>query len=260
MVSDMQRVAARVHRDGALASGAELELGEDQTHHLRHVLRLQPGETVGVFNAGDGEFAATILAYGKRAARLAIGRRLRAPGTEPDLWLCFAPIKRARLDAMVEKATELGVSRLVPVFTRHTAMERVTVERLAAIATGAAEQCERLSVPEVAAPVDLEALLASWPADRTLVVGDESGGGVPVAAALAGLAGPLAVLTGPEGGFARSELDALGRAVFVRRVGLGPRILRADTAAIAALAVIQAIVGDGALAPRFAARDDAAPG
>lgn len=252
MVSGGERIAARVHCAGALATGAEVELDSGQAHHLRNVLRLRPGDAIAIFNARDGEFAASIAAFSKGAARAAIGAQLRGPRAEPDLWLCFAPIKRARLDAMVEKATELGVSRLMPVFTRHTAMERVNCERLAAIATEAAEQCERLSVPGVEAPVDFAELLAGWPAQRMLIVADESGGGAPIAAMLAAIRGPFAVLTGPEGGFAPSELDALGRAVFVRRVGLGPRILRADTAAIAALAIVQAIAGDGGLAPRRA--------
>lgn len=246
------RLAARVHCDASLASGVPIELGPGPAHHLRNVLRLQPGDAIGVFNARDGEFAATIAGFAKGSMRAALGKRLRAPRTEPDLWLCFAPIKRTRLDAMVEKATELGVSRLVPVFTRHTAMERVNRERLAAIAVEAAEQCERLSVPGVESPVDFAELLAGWPAQRTLIVADESGGGAPIATALAAVRGPFAVLTGPEGGFAPSELDALGHAVFVRRVGLGPRILRADTAAIAALAIVQAVAGDGGLVPRFA--------
>jgi 16S rRNA (uracil1498-N3)-methyltransferase len=254
-VSGAARIAARVHVEAALVPGAGIELGAGPAHHLRNVLRLQPGDAIGVFNAHDGEFAASIAGFAKGAARVTIGARRRAPRLEPDLWLCFAPIKRARLDAMVEKATELGVSRLMPVFTRHTAMERVNGERLTAIAVEAAGQCERLSVPVVDAPVDLADLLARWPARRQLIVADESGAGAPIAAALDGLAGPFGVLTGPEGGFASSELDALGRAVFVRRVGLGPRILRADTAAIATLAILQAIVGDGGFAPRFADRD-----
>ncbi len=251
-MSGAGRIAARVHVEAALAPGAGIELGAGPAHHLRNVLRLQPGDAIGVFNARDGEFEASIAGFAKGAASAPIGAPRRVPLPEPDLWLCFAPIKRARLDAMVEKATELGVSRLVPVFTRHTAMERVNRERLAAIAVEAAEQCERLSVPDVDAPVDLAELLGRWPADRQLIVADESGVGAPIATVLAGLAGPFGVLTGPEGGFASGELDALGRAVVVRRVGLGPRILRADTASIAALAILHAIAGEGGLAPRCA--------
>ncbi|MBL8703081.1 MAG: 16S rRNA (uracil(1498)-N(3))-methyltransferase [Alphaproteobacteria bacterium] len=252
------RIAARLHVADGL-SGATLTLDAARAHYLRNVLRLAPGARIAVFNARDGEFAATITALTKNAASVALGERRRPPQAEPDLWLCFAPIKRARLDTMVEKATELGVARLIPVFTRHTVMERVNGERLAAIATEAAEQSERLAVPIVEPATDLARLLDDWPADRALIVADESGGGLPIAAALAALSGPLAVLTGPEGGFARDEFERLARHPSVRRVGLGPRILKADTAAIAALAVVQAVAGDGAQAPRFIAEDATSP-
>ncbi|HEX9836481.1 MAG TPA: 16S rRNA (uracil(1498)-N(3))-methyltransferase, partial [Alphaproteobacteria bacterium] len=166
----------------------------------------------------------------------------------PDLWLVFAPVKRARIDFVAAKATELGVSALRPVLTRHTAVERVNVERLRANAIEAAEQCDRLDVPEVAAPVALDALIEDWPAGRRLMLCDESGAAPPVAAALAPFAAapaaPWAVLTGPEGGFAGSELDALKKREFVTAVSLGPRTLRADTAALAALSCWQALVGD----------------
>jgi 16S rRNA (uracil1498-N3)-methyltransferase len=157
----------------------------------------------------------------------------------------FAPVKRARIDFIAEKATELGVSALVPVFTRHTVMTRVNDERLRAIAIEAAEQCERLSVPEVRAAASLDILLAAWPTDRKLLLLDEGGGGAPIADALAHVApGPAALLVGPEGGFAKSELDGLRALSFATPVGLGPRILRADTAVIAALSCFQALCGD----------------
>jgi len=251
------RPGVRLHCAAPLAAGEPVELGEARAHYLRNVMRMRAGDGIGLFNAAHGEWAARVESLSRSSCVAVPVAALRPPAAEDGPWLCFAPIKRARLDAMVEKATELGASRLVPVFTRHTAMERVNVERLAAIATEAAEQCERLSVPEISAPATLEGLLAGWPAGRVLVVADESGGGVPIASALAGASGPLAILAGPEGGFARAELDALARAVFVRRVGLGPRILRADTAAIAALAILQALAGDGTIAPRatWRARD-----
>ncbi len=248
------RIDARLYVAASLAVPT-LGLDTARAHYLQHVLRLAPGAQIAVFNAGDGEFAARIESFGKGRCTLALGARRRPPTAEPDLWLCFAPIKRARLDFMIEKATELGVSRLIPVFTQHIAVERVNTERLTAIAIAAAEQCERLSVPQIEAPTDFAKLLATWPAQRLLITGDESGGGNPIATELAGTRGPYAVLIGPEGGFARGELDALPRHGFVRRVGLGPRILRADTAALAALAVLQALVGDGDRAPRFVARD-----
>lgn len=250
------RIAARLHVADPLTTGGAT-LDAPRAHYLRNVLRLAPGASIAVFNARDGEYAATIATLTKNAATVTIGARRKVPQAEPDLWLCFAPIKRTRLDAMVEKATELGVSRLVPVFTQHTAMERVNTDRMTAIAIEAAEQSERLSVPAVDTATDLAKLLASWPAGRTLIVGDESGGGTPIATAIAGLTGPLAVLTGPEGGFAREEFALLAHHAAVRRVGLGPRILKADTAAIAALAIVQALIGDGAQAPRFIARDEA---
>jgi 16S rRNA (uracil1498-N3)-methyltransferase len=256
VMSPMARVATRIHCADALDEAVRIDLGEGAAHYLRHVLRLPTGAEIAVFNGRDGEFAGRIDGFGKGRVTIVLGARRRAPHPEPDLWLCFAPIKRTRLDDLVEKATELGVARLMPVFTRHTVMERVNRERLAAIAAEAAGQCERLSVPVVEEPVAFADLLARWPVDRPLITADESGGGMPIAAAIAGLSGPLAVLTGPEGGFARSELDALGRAVFVRRVGLGPRILRADTAAIAALAIVQAVAGDGGRAPRGPGHDD----
>jgi len=251
------RPGVRLHCAAPLAAGEPVELGEARAHYLRNVMRMRAGDEIGLFDAAHGEWAARVESLSRSSCVAVPVAALRPPAAEDGPWLCFAPIKRARLDAMVEKATELGASRLVPVFTRHTAMERVNVERLAAIATEAAEQCERLSVPEISAPATLEGLLAGWPAGRVLVVADESGGGVPIASALAGASGPLAILAGPEGGFARAELDALARAVFVRRVGLGPRILRSDTAAIAALAILQALAGDGTIAPRatWRARD-----
>jgi 16S rRNA (uracil1498-N3)-methyltransferase len=184
---------------------------------------------------------------------LAIEQQLRPQTSERDLWLVFAPVKRTRIDAIAEKATELGVCALIPVVTQRTAVDRVNVERLRAIAIEAAEQCERLSVPEVRPPVTLGKLLAEWPADRRLLLCAEAGAARPIAEALRahadGIAAPWAVMIGPEGGFARSELDALAKLPFVMPVGLGPRILRADTAALAALACWQAILGDGQQRP-----------
>ena len=184
-----------------------------------------------------------------------IGDRTRAQTVEPDLWLAFAPIKRARIDFLVEKATELGVSALLPVFTRHTAVERVNVERLRAHAVEAAEQTERLSVPTLHEPQTLSGLLANWPAPRRLLMCDEAGSGAPIALALAALDGPAraapwAILIGPEGGFAADELANLHGLPFVTPVSLGPRILRADTAAIAALSCWQAALGDWRLTPK----------
>ncbi|MDR3435938.1 16S rRNA (uracil(1498)-N(3))-methyltransferase [Telmatospirillum sp.] len=235
----------RLFVDVPLAVGAPVALEQSQAHYLLHVMRAEIGTPVALFNGQDGEWAARLTATSKRGATLVADRQLRLQQPEPDLWLLFAPVKRARIDIIVEKATELGVSALFPVFTRHTAMTRVNEERLRAIAQEAAEQCERLSVPTVQTAGPLDGLLAGWQGDRRLILLDEGGGGRPIAEALAGqTGGPAAILVGPEGGFAKSELDALRRLSFACPVGLGPRILRADTAVIAALSCYQAMCGD----------------
>jgi 16S rRNA (uracil1498-N3)-methyltransferase len=242
-----QRRAPRLHLIAGLAAGCEIELEPARAHYLRSVLRLGPGAAVAVFNAEDGEWLCRIAGIGKNGARLTAERRLRSPepGGEPDLWLLFAPIKRARLDWLVEKATELGVAALLPVWMAHTQVERVNLDRLRAHAVEAAEQSERLSVPELRAPERLGRLLATWTGARRLVVCDESGAGEPISDAAARLPpGPVALLVGPEGGFDETELDAIGKLSFVTRVGLGPRVLRGETAALAAVAVFQAIAGD----------------
>jgi 16S rRNA (uracil1498-N3)-methyltransferase len=227
---------------------AALDLGPERSHYLRHVLRLPVGASLAVFNGRDGEWQATISAYARDRCRLAVARLRRAPPpmAGADLWLLFAPIKRTRAELLVEKATELGVARLLPVVTQHTDVVRLNRERLAAIAGEAAEQCDRLTVPEICSPEPLAAVLYGWPAvGRPLLVCAEIGPVRPIAAAMAALApGPAAILVGPEGGFSAAELDELARHPFVVTVGLGPRVLRAETAAVAALACWQALCGD----------------
>jgi 16S rRNA (uracil1498-N3)-methyltransferase len=240
-----QRRLPRVYVAQGLAEGGAAELGAAAAHHLGTVLRLGRGAEVAAFNPADGEFLCRIAERGKAGMRLAVIGRLRAPQAEPDLMLLFAPIKRARLDWLVEKGTELGVSAFAPVWTEHTEPQRVNRERLHAHMIAAAEQCGRLSVPELHMPEALARIVAAWPPERALMLCDESGRGAPVAAVAARWAGrPLAVLVGPEGGFAETELDALAKLSFVSRIGLGPRVLRAETAALAAVAVVQAIAGD----------------
>src|SRR5437016_7093001 len=241
-----ERPATRLYITDALANSVTVELSTGQAHQLRSVLRLGPGAAVAAFNAADGEWLCRIAEIGKAGASLSIERRLRPPVPEPDLWLLFAPIKRARLDWLVEKASELGATALLPVWTERTQSERLNRERLSTIATAAAEQSQRLSVPQVRAAERLDTLLASWPAERRLIVCDETGGGVPIADALRSFQTEqaAALLIGPEGGFTDRELDALGKLPIVTRVGLGPRVLRAETAAVAALAIFQAITGD----------------
>ena len=241
-----ERLATRLYLPADLVEGGTSFLDAAQTHRLRHVLRLGPGAAVAGFNARDGEFLCRIAALGRDRGSLAVETRLRTAQPEADPWLLFAPIKRLRLDWLIEKGTELGVGAFVPVTTERTQPERVNRERLFAHAVAAAEQSERLSVPEIRAPAPLARMLAGWPTGRRLILCDETGGGAPIAAALAELPtnAPAAILVGPEGGFAQTELDALANLPFVTRVGLGPRVLRAETAALAALAAFQAIAGD----------------
>jgi 16S rRNA (uracil1498-N3)-methyltransferase len=247
----------RLYVTDALAAGASLTLDDRAAHYLRSVLRLDVGAEVALFNGRDGEWRARIAATAKRATTVTVLAQTRPQGRDPDVWLLFAPVKRARIDLIVEKATELGVTRLLPVITRRTVVGRVNVERLTSTAIEAAEQCERLSVPTVDDPAPLDSVLARWPAERRLLVGDErgdgrGGGGRPLREALAtGDARPWALLVGPEGGFEPGELDGMGQFQFVTKVGLGPRVLRADTAVTAALAVVQSSIGDWSL-PRGA--------
>jgi len=262
--------ATRLYVEAALAAGQAVGLDHGPAHFLRSVLRLEAGARLAVFNGRDGEWLAEIEGLGKGWASLSVLEQRRAATPEPDLWLVFAPIKRARIDFMAEKATELGCSLLQPVMTRFTAVSRVNEERLAANAREAAEQCERLTVPEVRETVSFGELLAGWPAGRRLLVCAEWGEARPIAEALQAIRaetaggagqdpGPWAVMTGPEGGFAESELDALRKLPFVTPVGLGPRILRADTAALAAIACWQAVLGDGARRPPAALAGFPAP-
>jgi 16S rRNA (uracil1498-N3)-methyltransferase len=241
-----ERRPPRLYLTARLAPGGAVEAEAGQAHYLRSVLRLGAGAAVAAFNESDGEWLCRVE-IGKRGARLTIERQLRPadPEREPDLWLIFAPIKRTRLDWLVEKATELGVSALLPAWTARTQVGRVNLERLRAHAIEAAEQSERLSVPELRAAEPLERILTAWPAARRLMMCDETGAGEPIGCAAATLrSGPVALLVGPEGGFDQTELDAFDKLSFVTRVGLGPRVLRAETAALAAVAVFQAIAGD----------------
>jgi 16S rRNA (uracil1498-N3)-methyltransferase len=239
--------AARLYVEEPLAPGAELALREGQAHYLRSVLRLEPGRRVLLFNGRDGEWLAEIAELRKSGGAATALSQRRAQEHEPDLWLLFAPIKGDRIDWIAEKATELGAARLQPVMTRHTVVTRVNVERLRARAVEAAEQCERLTVPEVLELRPLREALQGWPVERRLFACAEAGPARPLAEVLAAgpRNGPSGLLIGPEGGFSPDELDLLRELAFVSAVGLGPRLLRADTAAIAALALWQALAGDG---------------
>jgi 16S rRNA (uracil1498-N3)-methyltransferase len=237
--------AARLHVEPDLSEGAALRLEAEQTHYLKNVLRLEAGDAVALFNGRDGEWLGRIEGFGKGWCSLTLIERRREQRPGPDLWLVFAPIKRAHIDFLVEKATELGVAALHPVHTNRTVVERVNLDRLRANAIEAAEQSERLTLPVLHEPQDLRALLTEWPTERRLLLCDESGAAPAIGEVLRQTAAERwAVLVGPEGGFAETELDALRKLAFVSPVSLGPRVLRADTAALAALAVVQALVGD----------------
>jgi 16S rRNA (uracil1498-N3)-methyltransferase len=242
-----QKPATRLYLSAALVVGRMVEIDVAQAHRLRNVLRLGPGDAVAAFNARDGEFLCRIAELGRNHGVLALDALRRAPEREADLWLLFAPLKRLRHEWLIEKATELGVAAFVPVLTDRTQPDRLNRERLMAHAIAAAEQSERLSIPELRDPASLACVLANWSADRYLLVCDETGGGAPIGEAVAALTPdtPAAVMVGPEGGFTNTELDALGNLPFVTRARLGPRVLRAETAALATLAVFQAIAGDG---------------
>jgi 16S rRNA (uracil1498-N3)-methyltransferase len=237
----------RLHVEARLAAGEVVALDHARTHYLRQVLRREVGAEIQLFNGRDGEWAALIARFARNDAELTVVSQTRAQAASPDLWLLFAPLKRERIDILAEKATELGCRTIWPVFTQHTATTRVNVERLTAHALEAAEQTERLDLPEIRGPRKLGEVLETWSPARRLIVCAEFGRAAPIADALSRMKpeGGFAVLTGPEGGFHRSELDALGKLPFVTPVGLGPRVLRADTAALAALACWQAILGDG---------------
>jgi 16S rRNA (uracil1498-N3)-methyltransferase len=229
--------------DEALREGSVLTLDGAQANYLGNVLRLQRGAQVKLFDDRTGEWLAQITDAGKKRLTLAVTRHLRPREPVPDLWLLFAPIKKGPIDWLVEKATELGAARLVPVFTQRTNVDRLNLDRLRAHTVEAAEQCERTALPQLAEPVKLAALLREWPAERALFFADETGG-APFAAAAAAHAGPAAILIGPEGGFTPEEAAAVRALPQARAISLGPRILRAETAAAAALALWMAAAGD----------------
>ena len=233
----------RLFVDQPLGQGQAVALSADQAHYLFAVMRLGKGAVVALFNGRDGEWRAEVMEAAKRGGVLVCDSQTKGLQMPPDLWLLFAPIKKARTDFIVEKAAELGVRRIVPVQTRHTNSERIRQDRLQAHAVEAAEQCGGTFVPEVADLVALDRLLAGWPADRRILWCDE--GMVGARVALEGLEpGPWAILIGPEGGFSDGEAAKLRAMPQVVAVSLGPRILRADTAAVAALALWQSVLGD----------------
>lgn len=238
----------RLYVTAPLAAGAALPLDRAQSNYLVNVLRLKPGDPVLVFNGRDGEWRTALTQAGRRDVALVAEACVRPQSPPGDLHLLFAPLKHVRLDYLVQKAVEMGVSTIQPVLTRHVQVTRLNLERMQANAVEAAEQCGILSLPEIAEPRGFDAVIGSLDPTRLLVFCDEDAETRDPVAALAAHRSetprPLAVLTGPEGGFSEQEREALLRLPNVVRLSLGPRILRADTAVVAALAVVQAVLGD----------------
>jgi 16S rRNA (uracil1498-N3)-methyltransferase len=250
---------ARIYVDSELAGGAEVILDRDQANYLLNVLRLKRGDRILLFNGRQGEWAASLAGGGKRSLSAEVGDQLREQPRPADLHFLFAPLKHARLDYLVQKAVEMGASRLQPVLTQHTQVTRLNLDRMRANVIEAAQQCGVLAVPEVAEPVSFKTIAGTVDNGRLLVFCDEAAevsdpiealakvrpaGQALLPAEAARAAMPLAVLIGPEGGFAADEREALAKRPNVVRIALGPRILRADTAAVAALALVQAVLGD----------------
>ena len=233
--------APRLFVPTALDAGVNVELDPSQANYLGNVMRLGVGGEVLLFDGSNGEWLASVADAGKKRMTLSVERRTREQESVPDLWLAFAPVKRAQTDWLVEKATELGVARLLPVTTQRTIVDRVKLERLDSIAIEAAEQCNRTTIPTIVEPVTLGDFLKSRAPARTLYFADESGG---EAASKAFKPGAAIILTGPEGGFTDEERAAIRSSENTVAISLGPRILRAETAALAAVTSYMALAGD----------------
>ncbi len=245
MASSFDFSAPRLFVPVELTEGITFEPEHNQAHYLLKVMRLKPGHSILVFNGHQGEWRADVIEASRRSCILKLIEQTRPQSPLGDIQYLFAPVKRARLDFLVQKATELGASVLQPVLTRRTIVERIKLERVKANAIEAAEQCGILTVPEIREPRKLEELLSHWSLDRRIIFCDEN---APISDPIAALSqldrGPLAVLIGPEGGFDETERRQLSDQKFVTSISLGPRIMRADTAGIAALTLVQAVLGD----------------
>lgn len=235
--------APRLFVPGPLAAGLQVAIEGTQAHYLGRVMRAAVGDAVILCDDLTGEWAGEVAEAGKRAVVLTVRECLRPREQVPDFWLCAALLKKPNFDLVLEKATELGVRRIAPVLTRRCVADKLNEERARTIVTEAAEQCARTALPELAVPARLESLLRDWPAERALFFADENGG-APAAAAFAAHSGPAALLVGPEGGFDDAERAAIRALPQARPIGLGPRILRGETAAIAGCGVWMAAAGD----------------
>ena len=237
------RSAPRLFVEPPLEAGKALMLEGPQAHYLARVMRVREGDAVILCDDATGEWAARVAAAGKRSIELAVLEKLREREQVPDFWLCSALLKKDRFDLVLEKATELGVRSIRPVVTRRCVADKLNPERARSIVTEAAEQCARTALPQIAEPVTLDTLLTEWPGERALFFADERGG-EPARDAFAANAGPAALLIGPEGGFDDAERAAIRASPQARAITLGPRILRGETAAIAATALWMGVSGD----------------
>lgn len=234
----------RLYMDVALHKGVQIDVPKEQVHYLVTVLRMSEGGSLRLFNGRDGEWRAEVSEIAKRKAVLTVTERLREPYAAPDIWLCFAPVRKHRNAFILEKSTELGVSRLQPVTTQRTQHGKLNLSKMSAQIIEAAEQTERLDLPELRETVSLEALVKVWDPARLLIMADEGGDCPPAIEGFTSHTGPAALLIGPEGGFTPQERKMLRGQSFVKPVSLGPRILRTDTAALSMLTLWQAAQGD----------------
>ena len=239
------RSAPRLFVAGPLAADTQITVEGNQAHYLNRVMRVGAGDTVILCDDATGEWAARVVEAGKRNVTLALAQHLREREQVPDFWLCPALLKKDRFDLVLEKASELGVRRIVPVLTRRCVADKLNTDRALTIVTEAAEQCARTALPEIAPVTKLDALLREWPDDRALFFADEMGG-ESAATALANHRGPTGFVIGPEGGFDDAEREAIRAHPAARPISLGPRILRGETAALAATALWMGIAGDWA--------------
>ncbi len=240
----MAKTTPRLHVEETLLGAAEFVLPKEQSHYLANVLRLVSGDALRVFNSTDGEWLAYITEVGKKSVSIRCEKNVSAATPPPDIDYLFAPLKHQRLDYLVQKATELGARRLRPIITARTVAERVNLGRMKANVVEAAEQCNLVFVPEVLEPQKFDAILRGWDAARTLIFCDETALISDPLQALQGVKTPAAIIVGPEGGFTEEERRHLKSLPFVKGISLGPRIMRADTAAVAVLALVQASIGD----------------